>query len=85
MQAEDEFWALTGETASTLKEGRLVEARIVYVATDRVKCQLPEFGGLEAELDANDISSSRGNVDPRTCLERGATVPARCVVMSLIA
>ena len=76
-QAEDEFWALTGETAATLKEGRLVEARVMYVMADRVKCQLPEFGGLEAELDAGDISSSRGIVDARTCLQRGATVPAR--------
>lgn len=81
-QAEEEFWALTGESADTLKEGRLVEARVVFVTADRVKCQLPEFGGLEAELDAADISSRvHGFVDARQCLERGAVVTARCVLV----
>ncbi|KAK9807078.1 hypothetical protein WJX73_001549 [Symbiochloris irregularis] len=77
LKAEDEFWACTGETDKTLKEGRLVEARVMWVAPGQAMCQLPEFGGLEAILLSSDISTSAPNVNARDVLQRGATVPAR--------
>ena len=72
----DTFWLLTGETPSTLKLGRRVQATITGLSGQAAYCSLPDLNDMEAVILADDISSS-GPVRPGDRLRRGDTVPAR--------
>ncbi|KAL0039173.1 hypothetical protein WJX77_010168 [Trebouxia sp. C0004] len=72
----DTFWLLTGETPSTLKLGRRVQATIMGLSGQAAYCSLPDLNDMEAVILADDISSS-GPVRPGDRLRRGDTVPAR--------
>lgn len=74
----DTFWLLTGETPSTLKLGRRVQATITGLSGQAAYCSLPDLNDMEAVILAEDISSS-GTVRPGDRLRRGDTVPARSV------
>lgn len=76
VQREVQFWWMYGETAETLKPGRRVEAVIRFVGQTEARCILPEVGGLDAVLSANDISTS-GPVTPSDYLQAGQSVAAR--------
>ena len=71
------FWMLSGESPGSLRVGQRVDAHIVWVGSEECRCDLPGFGGLEAVLGRDDISSA-GSVDPRDRVQRGATLAARC-------
>ena len=77
LQKERQFWWMVGETEETLKAGRRVELMVVYVGQNEARCVLPELGGLEALLQAKDISSSQQNAVPGDYLKAGQSVTAR--------
>ena len=68
---------MVGETEETLKAGRRVELLVVYVGQSEARCVLPEIGGLEALLQAKDISSSQPGAVPGDYLKAGQSVTAR--------
>lgn len=73
---DETFWLLSGETHTTLKPGRRVQATVTGLGGEAAFCTLPDMGDMEAVILADDISSS-GHVRPGDRLRRGDTVPAR--------
>jgi len=56
----DTFWLLTGETPSTLKLGRRVQATITGLSGQAAYCSLPDLNDMEAVILAGSYSSFPG-------------------------
>ena len=74
----DIFWLLSGESESTLKAGRSVQATIIGLSGQAAYCTLSDMNDMEAVILCDDISS-QGQVRPGDRLRQGDTVPARYV------
>lgn len=76
-QDEQAFWLLTGESAETLRVGRLVTATVVSAGRDDARCRLTDFGDLDAIVRRGEVSSTKEEAAPGDRMQRGQTITAR--------
>ncbi|KAG1668310.1 hypothetical protein FOA52_011207 [Chlamydomonas sp. UWO 241] len=85
MPAKQTFLLQHGESEETLREGRIVEAKIVYVGRDEIKCRLAHTP-IEAKILRDNLSSrtDMDRIDLRNVLERDQVVRGRIVRLQFI-
>ena len=74
MTEEEEFYALTGETPTSMMAGRLVQATVIWVGRDQAKLRLDN--GLVGTVSLEDVKQKPPN-HMADCLKNGAEVSAR--------
>lgn len=82
-QDEEVFWLMTGESETSLRPGRKLEARVQWVISSAINCTLPDCHNIDAVVEANHVSSREAQVDCKERAKMGESLLARWVVGNL--